>query len=170
MSIFIQVLHFHCLLVAISPATWCDLHKLSATARRILRYCEMHPPIPPMVQTSVSLSHIGFAGGLPLCEALRTTCRRCFWQIDRLYAWYNWTALDLHDRILHYHQFPGFLTSLTAFSQRFVDEFRELTASPIRCNPHLVETFESTAQLLGFPPRSRGAFTGGSPPRYMLHR
>ena len=170
MSVFIQILHFHCLLVAISPATWCDLHMLSATARRILRYCEMHPPIPPMVQPSVALSHIGFAGGLPLCEALRTTCRRSFWQIDRLYTWYTWSALDLHDRILHYHQFPGLHTSLAAFSQRFVDEFRELSASPLRCNPHLVETFESTAQLLGYPPRPRMAFAGGSPPRYMLHR
>ena len=167
---FIQLLHFHCLLVAISPATWRDLHMLSATARRILRYCEMHPPIPPIVQTSVSLSHIGFTGGLPLCEALRTTCRRCFWQIERLYAWYSWTALDLHDRIQHYHQFPGLLVSLAAFSQRFVDVFLDLSASPIRCNPHLVETFERTAQILGFPPRHRGTYLGISPPQYMLHR
>ena len=167
---FVDILHFHCLLVALSPAEWRDLHMLSSLVRRIIRYCEMHPPIPPMVNTSRSLSTIGFFGGVAACEAMRTTCRRSFWQIQRLYAWYSWMHDDLHDRVLHYHQYRDFVARLLRFSSRFVDVYALLSASPLNCNPHLVETLERTAQIIGYPPRASRAFLGGPPPPYMLHR
>ena len=122
-SMFVEILHFPCLLIALSPVEWRDLHMLSSSVRRIICYCDMHPPIPPMVNTSRSLSTIGFFGGVAVCEALRTTCRRSFCEIQRLYAWYSWIHDDLYDRFLHFHQYCDFVARLLRVSSRIVDAY-----------------------------------------------
>ena len=122
-----------------------------------------------MVRQSHIVTNVGFNGGIVVCEALRLTCRRTFWQIQRLYSWLNWALDDLHDRILHYHQFQGFDELLRMHSRRLASTFVTLTYLPIRCNPHLVATVERTASILGFPQRPRRSYPGGTVPQCMLY-
>ena len=123
-----------------------------------------------MVNTSRSLSNIGFFGGVAVCEALRTTCRRFFCQIQSLYAWYSWIHDDLYDRFLHFHQYRDFVARLLRLSSRIVDAYALLSTSPLNCNPHLVETLEHCTQIIGYPIRARRSFLGRPLSPYMLHR
>ena len=166
---FADMVVFFCFLEFCSPASWKTLHFVSRTIRRDIVYMQTHPAIPPMVQRNPIVACIAFNGGAIICEALRATCRKTFWQVHPVYSYIAWTLNDLHDRLLHLHNIPGFYDLLHMHGRLLVETMDRITDNPLANNPHLTETLEQSARVFGFAPRAMRRYPGPALPVFMFY-